>query len=277
MMCASCSNFRDEASGAVTFAHAKNRFSNRVADYLRYRPHYPEGVLDFLRAQCNLSTAPTIADIGSGTGFLAELFLKNGNAVLGVEPNREMREAGEQYLAAYPRFTSINGSAEATTLLDSSVDVVTVGQAFHWFKPQPTRSEFARILSPDGWVAIVWNDRTLSMTGFAVSYEELLVRFGSDYGRVKNSYPQIKDIRAFFEHEKFVTHQLPNSQEFDLESLRGRLRSSSYVPTEDDPTFAPMMAALDALFAEHQQKGRVLMEFSTWVHAGKLTSGNSRS
>jgi SAM-dependent methyltransferase len=266
-----------EAFSRVTFANAKNRFSNRVADYLRYRPHYPEGVLDFLRSHSHLSPAHIIADIGSGTGFLSELFLKNGNQVFSVEPNQEMREAGEEYLAAYPRFTSINGSAEATTLPASCADFVTVGQAFHWFKPEPTRHEFARILLPDGWVAITWNDRTQSTTGFAVSYEDLLVRFGTDYTRVKNSYPQTKDIRAFFGHEKFLTHELPNSQKFDLESLRGRLRSSSYVPSEGEPNFAPMMAALDDLFAAQQQDGRVLMEFSTWVHVGQLTAGDSPS
>jgi SAM-dependent methyltransferase len=266
-----------EASRAVTFANAKNRFSNRVADYLRYRPHYPQGVLDFLRSRSGLSPAHTIADIGSGTGFLSELFLKNGNEVLGVEPNQEMREAGEEYLAAYPRFTSVNGSAEATTLPDSCVDFVAAGQAFHWFQPQPTRREFARIVRPGGWVAILWNDRTQSTTGFAVSYEDVLVRFGTDYTRVKDSYPQMKDIRAFFGHENFLTHELPNFQDFDLESLRGRLRSSSYVPSEGEPKFAEMMVALDALFAAHQQDGRVVMEFSTCVHLGQLTSGSGAS
>src|SRR6202166_3573586 len=167
--------FVSEASRAVSFADAKNRFSNRVADYLRYRPHYPEGVLDFLRSQSHLSAGDTVADIGSGTGFFAELVLKNGNQVFGVEPNQEMREAGEEYLAAYPRFTSVNGSAEATTLPASSVDFVAAGQAFHWFQPQPTRREFARIVRPGGWVAILWNDRTQSTTGFAVSSEDLLV------------------------------------------------------------------------------------------------------
>ena len=261
----------------MIFVDAKNRFSNRVADYLRYRPQYHEGVLDFLRSKCDLAPTHTIADIGSGTGFLSKLFLKNGNQVFGVEPNREMREAGEQYLAAYPRFSSINGSAEATTLAASGVDFVTVGQAFHWFKAEPTRREFARILRPDGWVAIVWNDRTRSTTGFAVSYEDLLVRFGTDYSRVRDSYPRKKDIREFFGHEQFLTCELPNLQHFDLESLRGRLRSSSYVPTEGEPNFAPMMAALNALFAAHQQDGRVLMEFSTWVHLGRFTTGSSRS
>jgi SAM-dependent methyltransferase len=261
----------------VTFANAKNRFSNRVADYLRYRPHYPEGVLDLLRSQSHLSPTHVIADIGSGTGFLSELFLKNGNPVSGVEPNQEMREAGEQYLSAYPRFISINGSAEATMLADSSVDFITVGQAFHWFKPEPSRREFARILRPHGWVAIAFNDRTHSATGFAVSYEDLLVRFGTDYTRVRDSYPQPKDIRAFLGHKDFLTRELPNFQQLDLQSLRGRLRSSSFVPSEGEPNFTEMMAALDALFVTHQQDGRVLMEFSTWVYLGQLTSGSRRS
>jgi SAM-dependent methyltransferase len=266
-----------EVSRAVTFADAKNRFSSRVADYLCYRPHYPAGVLDLLRAQCHLSSSHAIADIGSGTGFLAELFLKNGNAVFGVEPNQEMRQVGEEYLAAYPRFTSIQGSAEATALPESSVDFVTAGQAFHWFDPHATRSEFTRILRPNGWVAIVWHDRSTDTTGFAQAYENLLIRFGTDYARVKDSYPRIEGIRAFFRHDNFLTRELPNRQIFDRDGLMGRLRSSSFVPPEGHPEFAPMMAALDKLFAAHQQDGHVRMEFSTVTYLGQLRPGSELS
>ena len=265
-----------EASRAVTFADSKDRFSNRVADYLRYRPRYPAGLLDLMHVQCLLSPAHAIADIGSGTGFLAELFLKNGNAVFGVEPNQEMRQAGEEYLAAYPRFTSINGSAEATTLGDSSVSFVTAGQAFHWFDPAATGNELARILRPHGWVAIVWNDRSTGESGFAQGYEDLLLRFGTDYARVKDSYPRSEDIRAFLGHDSFVTRELPNFQIFDREGLRGRLRSSSYAPAEGHPNFTPMIAELDNLFAAHEQDGRVRMEFSTWVYLGQLHRGSER-
>ncbi len=264
-----------EVSRAVMFADSKNRFSNRVADYLRYRPHYPAGVLDLLRAHSQLSPAQAIADIGSGTGFLAELFLKNGNLVFGVEPNKEMREAGEEYLAAYPRFTSIDASAEATTLPGASVDFVTAGQAFHWFGPEATRLEFARILRPHGWVAVVWNDRSTSSTSFADAYEDLLLRFGTDYARVKDSYPQAKDIRAFFQHGEFITREIPNYQIFDRDGLRGRLRSSSYAPAEGQPNFVPMMDDLDNLFAEHQREGRVRMEFSTIAYVGQLNPGGA--
>jgi SAM-dependent methyltransferase len=259
-----------EVSGGVKFADSKNRFANRVADYLRYRPRYPAGVLDLMQMQCLLTPAQAVADIGSGTGFLAELFLKNGNAVFGVEPNREMREAGEEYLAAYPRFTSIDGSAEATTLGDASVSFVTAGQAFHWFELTSTRREFTRILRPHGWVAVVWNDRSTAESGFAHAYEDLLQRFGTDYSRVKDSYPQIEDIRAFFDHDKFLTRELPNFQIFDREGLRGRLRSSSYAPSEGHPNFASMIDELDKLFDTHQQGQQVRMEFSTWIYLGQF-------
>src|SRR5881227_1352562 len=141
----------------MTFADAKQRFSNRAADYVRYRPGYPSELLDVLRKECDLRPGHVIADIGSGTGFLSELFLRNGNRVFGVEPNREMRAAGEKLMAKYPDFSSIDATAEATTLRDASIDFATVGQAFHWFDPVRTRKEFARILRTDGWVVIVWN------------------------------------------------------------------------------------------------------------------------
>jgi SAM-dependent methyltransferase len=264
-------------SPTIKFADSKNRFSSRVADYVRYRPRYPQGVLDLMQLEGLLTPAHAVADIGSGTGFLAELFLKNGNTVFGVEPNKEMREAGEQYLDGYPRFTSIDASAEATTLGDSCVTFITAGQAFHWFEPQATRREFTRILRPNGWIAIIWNDRSTAESDFAQAYEDLLVRYGTDYSRVKESYPQQKDVRAFFGHENFLTREIPNHQVFDLEGLRGRLRSSSYAPTEGRPNFAPMIADLDKLFAANQQENQVRMDFSCWVYLGQLHAGSDRS
>jgi ubiquinone/menaquinone biosynthesis C-methylase UbiE len=159
----------------MTFADAKQRFSNRAADYVRYRPGYPAEVLPLLRSECGLKSGHVIADIGSGTGFLSELFLKNGNRVYGVEPNEAMRQAGEEYLAAYDGFVSINASAEATTLGNASVDFVTAGQAFHWFEPSAARREFIRILKPLGWIVVLWNDRQMD-TPFASAYENLLVK-----------------------------------------------------------------------------------------------------
>lgn len=254
----------------MTFANAKQRFSNRVADYVRYRPRYPEAVLDFLRSECALRPEHVIADIGSGTGFLSELFLKNGNRVFGVEPNESMRQAGEELLSDYSNFVSVNGSAEATALPEVSADFVTAGQAFHWFDPLAARREFRRILKSSGWVIVLWNDRGLNKTEFARAYEDLLVRFGTDYEKVKDAYPQSEDIRLFFEGRTFSAREFPNAQEFDFAGLAGRLRSSSYAPQQGHAKFAPMMAELQRLFRANEKDGRVPMEYLTQVYCGRL-------
>jgi SAM-dependent methyltransferase len=255
---------------AMTFPDSKDRFSNRVADYLRYRPSYPAAVVDLVRSECGLRPGHVIADIGSGTGLLSELFLKNGNRVYGVEPNEAMRQAGEEYLASFDGFTSVNGSAEATTLADSSVDFVAAGQAFHWFEPNAARREFARILKAGGWVMAIWNHRLTDTTPFLRDYEALLREFGTDYARVNESYPRTEQMRDFFGSNAIGEHDLPNAQEFDFEGLSGRLRSSSYVPAPNDPRFAPMMTALDAIFHQYARDGRVRMEHLTRLYFGRL-------
>src|ERR1035441_10658815 len=133
------------------------RFSSRVEDYTRYRPSYPAEAIAFLERQCGLTSQSRVADIGSGTGLLSELFLRFGCEVDGVEPNAEMRAAGERLLAAWPRFHSVNGRAEATTLPDRGARLVSAGQAFHWFSPYAARTEVLPVLKKIGWVALVWN------------------------------------------------------------------------------------------------------------------------
>jgi SAM-dependent methyltransferase len=154
------------------------RFSNRADNYARYRPGYPLGVMDILRNQCGLTDASVVADIGSGTGILSELFLRNGNTVFAIEPNAAMRQVADRLLGEFPNFLSIDATAEATTLDASSVDLVTAAQAFHWFDRDRARKEFARILRPGGWVALIWNERRLDSTAFLRDYEQLLLSPG---------------------------------------------------------------------------------------------------
>ena len=246
------------------------RFSSRAADYARYRPAYPPGVVDILRHECGLVPQNMIADVGSGSGLLSEIFLKNGNRVFGVEPNAEMREAGEEYLTKYHHIVSVNGSAEATTLAENSADFITAGQAFHWFEPGRTRAEFARILKANGWCVVIWNMRRVEESAFAQEYENLLARYGTDYKRVKEAYPETHDMTGFFGVGNFETQELPNRQEFDFEGLSGRLRSSSYAPQEGHPNFEPMMEELRKLFGKYQSYGRVKMEYSTRMFFGRL-------
>jgi SAM-dependent methyltransferase len=260
----------------MTFADAKQRFSNRVSDYARYRPGYPPALLDLLAAKCGLRSDHIIADIGSGTGLLSRLFLDHGNRVYGVEPNAEMRAGGEQFLRECSNFTSIDGSAEATTLGNASVDFLSVGQAFHWFDVSATQREFRRILKPDGWAVVVWQDRRMEETPFAREYEDVLVRFGIDYKSVRDTYPEVEKMSKFFDDGTLQTRDLPNHQDFDWEGLRGRLRSSSYAPTENHPNYAPMIAELRRIFDTYQQNGTVpvRMEYFARVYFGKL-GGNT--
>ena len=254
----------------MTFADAKQRFSSRVADYVRYRPGYPAELIPLLRRECGLRANHVIADVGSGTGLLTKVFLENGNRVIGVEPNAEMRAAGGKFLAQYERFSSVAGSSDATTLGDGSVDFVMAAQAFHWFEPLGTRREFVRILKPGGWAVMMWNDRRIGDTAFGRAYEDLLVRYSTDYTKVKDAYPETHDMEEFFGKGKFQRFELANFQEFDFLGLAGRLRSSSYAPREGDARFEPMMAALRELFAANQNSGKVRMDYTTQIYAGHL-------
>lgn len=247
-----------------------HRFSNRVADYIRYRPTYPRQLLTDLRAQGALSPSSIIADIGSGTGLLTQLFLEAGHAVFGVEPNPEMRQAGESQLDSFNQFTSINGTAESTTLADQSIDLIVAGQAFHWFDPPRARAEFARILRPGGWVSLIWNERLVDASPFLTGYEQLLHDFATDYAQVDHRNITDDRIAAFFHPNAFTQHTYSNQQRFDFPALQGRLLSSSYAPPPDHPRHTPMLAALRSLFDEHQCHGQVVFEYITRAYSGTL-------
>ena len=246
------------------------RFSNRVEYYIKYRPGYPPELIDFLEEELGFSSSSVIADVGSGTGILSEMFLKNGNTVFGVEPNREMREAAEKLLKEYPGFKSINASAESTTLDPRSVDFVTAGQAFHWFDLQKTRAEFARILKPEGWTVIVWNNRRTGSTPFSTAYENFLWAYGTDYKVVNHRHVKEKDWDQFFGPGGYRIEVFANAQVFDYESLKGRVLSSSYIPMEGDPKHAPMIAELEKIFREHQTGGTVTFEYDTEMYYGRI-------
>lgn len=249
-------------------ANPTGRFSNRVEAYVRSRPGYPAAVLETLRTETGLTPAAVIADIGSGTGISSKLFLDNGNTVYGVEPNAAMRAAAERLLSGLPRFHSIAATAEETTLPDRSIDYVVAGQAFHWFDRERSRAEFARILLPVGWVVLMWN-RKRTGTPFLDGYEALLQRFGTDYREVRHENLTPADLAAFF-RGPYTERHFANEQLLDRDGLRGRLLSSSFVPTEADPAFPAMMAELDRLFDQHSSGGSVHFEYETELYFGRL-------
>jgi SAM-dependent methyltransferase len=253
-------------------ADPTRRFSTRVENYIRYRPGYPRAVVETLAAECGLTSTSVVADMGSGTGILSELFLRNGNRVYGVEPNREMREAGARLLSSYGGFVSVEGRAEATTLPEASVDFVTAGQAFHWFEPEAARREFERILRPVGWVVLVWNDWSKEDSPFLQDYERLLIDFGTDYREVSMRYVDDSDalVYPFFSGGEAHLKTFGNQQVFDFESLKGRLLSSSYAPEPGHPNYRPMMERLASIFERHARDGRVAFDYDTKVYYGRF-------
>jgi SAM-dependent methyltransferase len=246
------------------------RFSSRVDNYVRYRPGYPREVLDLLRNECGLCAESVVAEAGSGTGKLTELLLQAGCRVFAVKPNEAMRKAGEGLLKSNPRFTSVAGSAEVTTLPDRSADLIVAAQAFHWFDRERSRVEFRRILQPGGWVALIWNDRRTDRTAFLAAYETLLHAFSTDYEQVNHRNVDSVAVRQFFGVEPALV-KFPYSQEFDFEGLRGRLLSSSYAPEQGQPNHDAMLARLRLIFDAHQQNGRVAIEYDTLVYLGRLS------
>lgn len=246
------------------------RFSSRVENYVKYRPGYPSEILNLLKTECGLTVESTIADLGSGTGKLADVFLRHGYSVIGVEPNAGMRAAAEQILGVYSNFTSLNGTAESTTLPNSSIDLITAGQAFHWFDQRLTRLEATRILKASGWVALIWNDRKLDTTPFLRDYESLLLKYGSDYQEVRHDKAE-GEIAKFFDGDQVTLKIFQNEQVVDLDGLRGRVLSSSYTPEPDNPSFQPMMDELELLFEKHQANGRVVLDYDTKVFYGRLS------
>ena len=250
--------------------HSTTRFSDRVDDYVKYRPHYPVEIIDLLAARCDLTPESVIADIGSGTGILAKLFLDNGNPVVGVEPNKEMREAGEAYLAEYGRFTSIDGTAEATRLPARAIDFVIVGQAFHWFDHAKTRAECKRILNDDGIVALIWNDRRIDSSPFLRDYEDMLQTYGTDYKEINHKNIQDPTVFTPFFGGGYQEAAFDNIQRFDFEGLMGRLHSSSYVPSPGHRNYAPLAKRAKEIFDACQLNGKVAFEYDTRVYYGEI-------
>jgi ubiquinone/menaquinone biosynthesis C-methylase UbiE len=249
------------------------RFSDRVSYYVRSRPKYPAALLRFFQSELGLSPEDSVADIGSGTGFLTELFVRNGNPTFAVEPNQPMRTAAEEYLAEWSNFHSIDGTAENTTLPDASVALITAGQAAHWFNMDLASKEFVRILKPGGYVALVWNERVVGGSPFMDEYEKLVERYGQADG-----LPRVRQgdaggdgsVQRLFGLSGYQVRQFENPQMLDREGMIDRLTSSSYMPLPADAGYAEMIKSAQALFDKHQQNQSVRILHEARVYFGIL-------
>jgi SAM-dependent methyltransferase len=243
------------------------RFSGRADSYAKYRPRYPAAIVEILEREIGFEQGKVVADIGSGTGLLAEIFLQNGNRVYCVEPNSDMRSAGDLYLAPYKNRVMVSGTAEDTRLESKDIDLVTIGQALHWFNLEKTRIEFSRILKPEGYLAVVYNERKHA-EGLMSEYEKLRDK----HARNRASTPEIDGayLTRFFGDQEFNQFALPNSQLLDAEGLLGRAMSASYFPKAGEDGYEDFRKDLAELFARYQKEGQVELIYETTMFVGQL-------
>jgi SAM-dependent methyltransferase len=257
----------------VTTIDPLRRFSARARAYAAARPTYPPALAALLRDELGLAPRAPIADVGSGTGKLTALLLDAGYRAFGVEPNAEMRAYAEGALADNPSFVSVGGTAQATTLPPASVDAVTAAQAFHWFDPEKARAEWERIVRPGGWAILVWNLRRERATPFMAAYDDLILRFATDMRLAKAERADEEAMLVLYRGRNWEHRMFGHVHPMDLEALRGRVTSSSFMPNDGEARFGEMLGAIDEIFATHARHGRVEFEYDTPVFFGRLNKG----
>jgi len=245
-------------------------FSDRVADYVSFRPSYPVELVEWLGAQTGMTSSWRLVDVGAGTGISSKLFLDAGNSVIAVEPNAAMRKASELLLTGYGAFRAIAGTAEATTLANGVADLVISAQAFHWFNHDLVRLEWRRILKEGGFSGIFWNTRRLRGSAFLEGYEAILNDHCGSYRSVAERYPDDDYMRRWFGPGFKAAASFANRQHLDLVGVTGRLMSSSYAPKEGDPAHKPAVSALENLFARTAKDGYVDLIYDTRIFVGTL-------
>jgi ubiquinone/menaquinone biosynthesis C-methylase UbiE len=251
--------------------HGAERYSSKIEDYAKYRPEFPNEIIEFLYSKEIIDNTSVIADIGSGTGRFTRLLLDKGNIVYGVEQNNEMRMKAEELLSKYDKFHSVAGSAEITTLEDKSLDLITVAQAFHWFNKESSLKEFKRILKEDGKVFILWDDFVGNYNDFSSEYRKAL----SDFRNVEpenngKSLSRTEMLNGFFKDNKYETFSFTHEIYQSFEGIKGGALSASFTPKPEEENYAPFIKELEKVFDKYQIDGKVCTAFRSVCYLGEL-------
>jgi SAM-dependent methyltransferase len=244
-------------------------FSTKVADYLRSRPDYPRALFDELAASCRLSEGSVVADVGGGTGLLTKGLLQKGYRVIVVEPNSEMRQAADRLLGGNTRYSSVAGSAEAMPLASGSTDLVTAAQAFHWFDVPRARTEFLRVLTPQGQVALIWNDRVPD-DRLNLALDEISTEFGGAKRAALVAHEKERsDVPRFFGAAQPAQFSWPHSQFLDEEGLTALVFSRSYIPGRASSDAPKVASRISDLFKRFMMNDTVEIMYRTVVFIGR--------
>jgi ubiquinone/menaquinone biosynthesis C-methylase UbiE len=249
----------------------EGKFTGKAKIYSKYRPTYPKALIDYLYSEIGLSESSTIADIGSGTGIFSRLLLQNNSRVIGVEPNDDMRQTAEKELTRFAKYTSIKASAENTTLSDSSIDYITVAQAFHWFDRANFRLECKRILKSNSKVILVWNTRD-SSSDLVIENDKINKQYCPGYngfsGGTGGDDPE--NYADFFKGGKCEYQTFENNISFEKDGFIGRNLSASYAPKEGTEAYHAYIDGLERLFCKYSINGRLCLPNSAKSYIGKV-------
>lgn len=244
------------------------RFSDKVQDYIQYRPSYPVKMIEYVCNELNLNNTSYVADIGSGTGILTKLLVDKCKMIFGVEPNTNMREASVRQLSKYDNFIPVNGTSENTTLNDNSIDFITVAQAFHWFNIEATMLEFQRIIRKNGLMILIWNNR-INNTDFLKVYEQLLRQYATDYNEVNHKNISEDTIKKLYKiNYNKLTYE--NYQEFDFSGVIGRLSSCSYTPKKNTKEYRIIYDELESAFNHYSVDNKIKFNYETEMYIGEI-------
>ncbi len=243
-------------------------FSTKAADYSASRPDYPAAFFDTLVSDCGLKTHAVIADLGAGTGLLTLGFLQRGYSVVAVEPNVAMRETCDKFLGKFPGYRSIEGTAESNPLENSSVDLVTAAQAFHWFDIEKARTECLRILRPLGSVAIVWNDRARE-DPLQESLDKIFAEFGGARRAALAAREKVNRLLEFFGTAVPREYSWPHQHLLGEEGLISLAFSRSYMPGRESAAGKKITSRVRRLFEQFSENYQVTVRYRTIAMTGR--------
>jgi trans-aconitate methyltransferase len=236
-------------------------YTGRAAGYAQHRWTYAPAAIDYIAAEAGLTADSVVADIGAGTGMLSAQFMQRAGRVLAIEPDPAMR--------ASATFAMIDARADATTLPDGSVDLVTVGRALHWFPPGTTPREFARILKSRGWLAVI---------RVSAAHPELTAAVQETKTEANGWNTELEAVRRrplplalYFGHEDYARQCFPSAVREEWPAFFGRLCSYSVSPDPSHPRFEAFEQASRTVFDRFATGGGVTIPLATEVVLGRVT------
>jgi SAM-dependent methyltransferase len=236
-------------------------FEQVAALYERTRPEYPAEAVEWLRSELDLRAGRTVLDLGAGTGKLTRALAGTGASVIAVEPGEAMLA---ELARAVPDVDARIGGAEAIPLEDGSVDAVTAGQSFHWFRHDEAVAEIHRVLRPGGRLALIWNRRDPDDALQQEISDAIAPLVPPDRPGATSWDVPLPDTPLF---EPVAEATFDFSDDLDADRLVGRIGSISFVAASSAEARASLEERLRAMVAE--RGGRVDLRYVTSAYVSR--------